>query len=92
MTVWTRSSSWGDEHNLYTYGGAWGYITDSSGLLQLGARFHWPEVGRFVQRDPIGDGMNWYAYVGNSPVSYVDPYGLCELFGLAEGELAAPIK
>jgi len=25
-------------------GGAWGYITDPSGMLQLGARFYWPEV------------------------------------------------
>ncbi|MBN1459093.1 MAG: hypothetical protein JXA57_06125 [Armatimonadetes bacterium] len=34
---------------------------DPSGLQQLGARFYWPELGRFVQQDPIGDGMNWYA-------------------------------
>ena len=45
-------------------GGAWGYITDPSGLQQLGARFYWPEIGRFIQQDPIGDGVNWYAYVG----------------------------
>jgi len=35
-------------------GGAWGYLTDPSGMLQLGARYYWPEVGRFVQRDPVG--------------------------------------
>jgi len=57
-------------------GGAWGYITDPSGMLQLGARFYWPEVGRFVQQDPIGDGVNWYAYVGNNPVRWADPRGL----------------
>jgi len=59
----------------YKFGGAWGYLTDSSGLLQLGARFYWPELGRFVQQDPIGDGVNWYAYVGNNPVRWVDPEG-----------------
>jgi uncharacterized protein RhaS with RHS repeats len=61
-----------------------------SGLLQLGARFYWPELGRFLQQDPIGDGMNWYAYAGGNPVRYVDPYGLFELFAVAEGELATP--
>ena len=59
-------------------GGAWGYITDTpgSGLLQLGARFYWPEVARFIQQDPIGDGDNWYAYAGNNPVTGIDPEGL----------------
>ena len=68
----------GSTPNPYRFGGAWGYITDTpgSGLLQLGARFYWPEVGRFVQQDPIGDGMNWYAYVGNNPLVWADPEGL----------------
>ncbi|NIN69495.1 MAG: hypothetical protein GTO63_33385, partial [Anaerolineae bacterium] len=61
------------DHNIYKYGGAWGYITDPSGMLQLGARFYWPEIGRFISQDPIGDGMNWYVYVGNGPVVGVDP-------------------
>jgi len=26
--------------NPYRFGGAWGYMTDPSGLLQLGARFY----------------------------------------------------
>jgi uncharacterized protein RhaS with RHS repeats len=46
-----------------------------SGLLQLGARFCWPEIGRFITQDPVGDGMNWYGYAGNNPVVYVDPEG-----------------
>ncbi len=41
-----------------------------------GARFYWPELNRFIQQDPIGDGVNWYAYVGNNPVVWVDPEGL----------------
>jgi len=69
-------SSSGASRNDYRFGGAWGYMTDPSGLLQLGHRFYWPEIGRFIQQDPIGDGMNWYAYVGSNPVVWVDPSGL----------------
>ena len=35
-----------------------------------------PYIGRFNQRDPAGDGANWYAYVGNNPLAFVDPTGL----------------
>jgi len=69
-------SGTGSTPNPYQYGAAWGYITDPSGLQQLGARFYWPELGRFVQQDPIRDAMNWYAYAGDNPVVYIDPVGL----------------
>ena len=62
--------------HVLRYRAAWAYLTDRSGLLQLGARFYWPEIGRFIQQDPIGDGMNWYAYAGNNPLRWVDPEGL----------------
>ncbi|UCC67625.1 MAG: RHS repeat-associated core domain-containing protein [Armatimonadota bacterium] len=69
---------------------AWGCLTDAtlrssgtslrstspSGLLQLGARFHSPQLARFIQQDPIGSGTNWYTYVGNNPVVFIDPEGL----------------
>ena len=45
-------------------------------LLKLGVRFYDPEIGRFGQRDPIKDGMNWYAYVRNRPTILIDPEGL----------------
>ena len=44
-------------------------------MLQLGARYYWPEVGRFISQDPIGEGSNWYAYVGNRPTVSTDPDG-----------------
>jgi RHS repeat-associated protein len=73
-----QMSASGSTVNPYRFGAAWGYTTDTpgSGLLQLGARFYWPEVGRFIQQDPAGDGMNWYAYAGNNPAAWVDPTGL----------------
>ena len=29
-----------------------------------------------MTEDPIRDGENWFAYVGNNPVNWVDPWGL----------------
>ncbi len=72
------ASSTGGTLNAARFGGAWGYTTDhlGSGLEQLGARFYWPELGRFIQQDPMGDGVNWYAYAGNNPLTGIDPSGL----------------
>jgi RHS repeat-associated protein len=49
-----------------------------TGLYYYRARYYNPEIGRFLQTDPVGygDGMNWYAYCGNSPGSHTDPRGL----------------
>jgi RHS repeat-associated protein len=73
----------------YSWGGAWGYMEErpGSGLVQLGARWYWPELGRFIQQDPVGDGMNWYAYAGNDPVTGIDPEGLAEAGGEVYGLL-----
>ena len=53
-----------------------------TGLYCFRYRYLEPETGRFTVRDPIGiwgDGGNFgngYAFAGNNPWSFVDPYGL----------------
>jgi RHS repeat-associated protein len=49
-----------------------------TGLYYYRARYYNPQIGRFLQTDPIGykDGMNWYRYCGNNPVQNTDPSGL----------------
>jgi RHS repeat-associated protein len=43
----------------FSYGGPFGYQTDGdSVLLLLGHRYYDPTLGRFLSRDPIGDGRN----------------------------------
>ena len=78
-TFGTARSSTGSTPNPYRYGAAWGYITDPSGFLQLGARYYWPEVGRFVSQDPARDEASLYAYARGNPVVLTDPTGLTSL-------------
>ncbi|MGE0002163.1 MAG: RHS repeat-associated core domain-containing protein [Fimbriimonadaceae bacterium] len=58
------------------HAGRFGYQTETSGLLLLGHRYYDPSLGRFLTRDPIGDGSNWYAYCANDPTGSADPTGL----------------
>ena len=80
----------GFDHPRYGYAGAWGYEQPRSGdplemlgWLHIGERYYAPELGRFVQRDPIGirGGSNVYLYCKANPANSVDPTGLMTMFG-----------
>ena len=49
-----------------------------SALYDYRARIVSPDLGRFLQPDPLGyiDGLNLYAYVSNNPLNWIDPWGL----------------
>jgi len=49
-----------------------------TGFNHNGFREYLPNLGRYLESDPIGisGGLNLYSYVEGSPLSYVDPAGL----------------
>ena len=54
------------------------YLDDSTGWYYYGFRYYSPELGRWINRDPIVEdgGVNLYAFLQNTPVSYLDLLGL----------------
>ncbi|WP_020405326.1 DUF6531 domain-containing protein [Hahella ganghwensis] len=81
LSATNRYDAWGNvtqnTGNTPQYGYT-GREPNANGMVYFRARFYDPEFGRFTQTDPKGfiDGVNQYAYVMNSPMDYVDPWGM----------------
>lgn len=69
--------------NAFTFLGQLGVYTDSNDHYYMRARVFVAELGRFISKDPIGlasGDHNFYRYVGNMPVTHVDPSGLARWY------------
>jgi RHS repeat-associated protein len=64
-----------------------------SGVVAMGARSYVPQIGRFLQTDPVpGGSANAYAYTYGDPVNSSDPSGeYTAEFDGAGGEVAAGV-
>jgi RHS repeat-associated protein len=66
-----------DDTNPWRYAGE--YCDIETNTYYLRARIYNPSNGRFLSEDPIRHGLNWYTYVSNNPIRFIDPWGLREV-------------
>jgi RHS repeat-associated protein len=94
----TRYRWIGEESGVRTRGGGneagvryTGTGVTLSGLYNYGYRDYKPEAARFTTVDPVKDGNNWYSYVNNDPVNWIDPWGLnpADAAAIRDGLIAA---
>jgi RHS repeat-associated protein len=81
-------SSNGTWKGQFGYAGGFGYQEDEGGLKLLGHRYYDSTTGRFLTRDPIKDGRNWYSYCENDPISKIDADGLTPKTAMEATEIA----
>jgi RHS repeat-associated protein len=57
------------------------------GMSYYGYRFYSPAIGRWMNRDPLGEdgGINLFGFVHNNPVNAIDPYGEFGIVGALIG-------
>ena len=55
------------------------YYNEELDSVYLRNRYYQPTIGRFINEDPVKDGLNWYNYCAGNPVMMVDPSGLIKV-------------
>jgi len=67
----------GDRDSVFLYTGHFWHA--QTGLYLTLYRAYDANLGRWLSRDPSaeGGGINLYVYVGNNPINFTDPLGLC---------------
>jgi len=71
-----KNSSSGASTNPFQFTGR---ENDGTGLYYYRARYYNPQLGRFLNEDPLrfgGGDVNLFAYVNNNPINLTDPSGL----------------
>ncbi len=73
------------------FGYAGMYLHAPSGLNLTLYRAYNSDLGRWPNRDPIGEngGINLYGYVGNNPLNHIDPLGLSTYFDENYGDISS---
>ncbi len=86
--TWIEKSS--DISNMLPYKFTAKELDEETGLYYFGARYLNPRTSRWISSDPAGvdlvnpnrdgfsfiESQNWYSYVGNNPIKYIDPTGM----------------
>jgi RHS repeat-associated protein len=90
-SAWGETLSTSGTHPTpFGFAGAYGYQQDpESGLHLVGHRYYDAGTGRFLTRDPIRDGRNWYVYADNNPLTFVDPDGLQAVLPMLAADAAS---
>lgn len=79
--TWRRSTE-PVYYDYYHFNGKEQQTVGDAGLLDYGARFYDPDIARWLTQDPMAEeniSETPYSYVLNSPVNYIDPFGLWEM-------------
>lgn len=65
------------------------YYDTESGLHYNWHRYYDPEIGQYIEPDPIGidGGVNLYTYANNNPLKFVDPEGLDWIYSQSTGNM-----
>jgi len=51
-------------------------LPDFEGSSYFNARWYDADTVRFITEDPARDGLLWYAYCNNNPMTFIDPTGM----------------